>query len=132
MDSTDVKAFSGRATTVEALWERGLGIFYDDMDFSKEKITDHTTLEDTKRTLEIVQTDASKQYGSHEFKVGQKHIKIRLSRIMKRLDLLSNLGDAAMKAAPETVSVVWSAFRMLFKVFRPRPRPGRRIARLTV
>jgi len=105
MDSTNAKAISGRAATVEALWEDGLKLFYDDMDFSREKITDSTTLEDTKRMLKTVQTDASKQYGSHDFTVGQKHIEIRLSRIMKRLELLSNLGDAAMKAAPETISV---------------------------
>ena len=42
---------------------------------------------------------------------------IKLERAMKRLEVLFQIGDAAMNAAPETVSLVWMAFRMIFSGF---------------
>jgi hypothetical protein len=124
MASTNAKAISGRFVTVEALWEEAQRLLREDL--GTEKITDSTTLQETIRTLRDVQTQSSKQYSSGD------RVNFKLSRILKRLNLLLNFGDAAMKSAPETVSVVWSAFRMLIRVCHPRLRSSRMIARLIV
>lgn len=36
--------------------------------------------------------------------------------LLDRLDLIAEIGDIAMKGAPEIVGLVWTGFRFIFKV----------------
>lgn len=99
------------------LWEKAKDLFYSQMGGAiAGKLRDTSTLEDTMRALNTAQAKLSKEYGSHDAHIAGRTIEINLSRIMERLELLMQIGDQSMKFAPETVSLVWSAFRMIFTV----------------
>lgn len=40
----------------------------------------------------------------------------RFGRLLERLDLMVEIGDVAMKGAPEIVGLVWAGFRFVFNV----------------
>lgn len=40
----------------------------------------------------------------------------RCGPILERLDVIAEIGDLAVKAAPESVGLVWAGFRLVFKV----------------
>ncbi|KAI9733140.1 MAG: hypothetical protein M1834_003687 [Cirrosporium novae-zelandiae] len=112
------KLEKGDFVGVGLLWEEGRKIFYETL--SKDISTtlrDETTLSDTIEDLRYAQEKASKEYGTHTVQAGNSTISFQLDRIMKRLDLMLEIGDDTMDCAPDTVSLAWSAFRMIFKVF---------------
>lgn len=45
--------------------------------------------------------------------------------ILERLDVIAEIGDIAMKAAPESIGLVWTGFRFVFKVGTSCNRYGR-------
>ncbi|KAF2201436.1 hypothetical protein GQ43DRAFT_37744 [Delitschia confertaspora ATCC 74209] len=101
------------------LWEEGKKLFYDDMGEMKgETIKENATLADVMETLQIASSKASKEYGEHSIRKDKKPlITVQLSRIMGRLQALAQVGDAYMEFAPETVSLVWMSFRLIFTGF---------------
>lgn len=116
MDPTALGRKYGESTP-DRLWEEAKEIFYQDLGQAKMvKLDDTTRLEDTINSLKLAQNKASNEYGTHTLRIGRKDIDIRVGRIMRRLELILQVGDAAMKFGPETVSLVWSAFRMVFTV----------------
>jgi hypothetical protein len=97
------------------LWEEAKRLFYNDIGDTKgEKLKDSTTLADTVESLRNASKKATKEYGEHTIRKG---ITFKLGRIMKRLEVFMQVGDAYMSLAPETVSLVWMAFRMIFTGF---------------
>lgn len=40
----------------------------------------------------------------------------RCGPLLERLDVIAEIGDIAMRAAPESVGLVWTGFRFVFKV----------------
>ena len=114
------KKFGDAPANIEYLWEEAKSIFYKDVGEAKiAKLYDRTSLQDTVNDLKLVQNKVSKEYGTHAVNVGGKEIDVRLGRIMTRLELMLQVGDVAMQFGPETVSLVWSAFRMIFTVCLP-------------
>jgi hypothetical protein len=100
------------------LWEQAKAIFYDGLGEKKaSKIRDSTTLQETIENLQKSKAKASKQYDNHTFAIGGNSVDFKLGNIMKRLELLLQVGDTAMHYAPESVSIVWAAFRMIFTGF---------------
>ena len=97
------------------LWEEAKRLFYNDIrDTKGERLKDNTTLAETVEHLRSASKKASKEYGEHTIGKG---ITIKLGRIKKRLEVFMQVGDAYMSSAPETVSLVWMAFRMIFTGF---------------
>ena len=105
------------SSSLDRLWEEAREIFYQDLGQAKRaKIDDTARLEDTIASLKLAQSKVSNEYRTHTLRVRSKDINIKVDRIMKRLELILQVGDVAMKSGPETVSLVWSAFRMVFIV----------------
>lgn len=103
--------------TPDRFWEEARDIFYQDLGQAKRaKLDDTTRLEDTVKSLKLAQSKVSNEYGTHTLRIGSKDIEVKVGRIMRRLELMLQVGDAAMQFGPETVSLVWSAFRMVFTV----------------
>lgn len=116
MESVVVSRKDG-GSAVDHFWEEARDIFYQDLSQNKSpKVDDTTRLEDTIKTLKLTQSKTSNEYRTHTLHVGSKDIDIKLGRIMRRLELILQVGDAATRFGPETVSLVWSAFRMVFTV----------------
>ena len=116
MDSTIVRG-SSEIPQPDPLWEEARDIFFQDLGQAKRvKFDDTTRLEDTITSLSLAQTKVSKEYGTHILRVGKKDLDVKVSRIMRRLELMLQVGDAAMRFGPESVSLVWSAFRLIFTV----------------
>lgn len=106
------------ADIVSELWEEAKAIFYDEIGEKKAaQVWDSTTLADTIQDLKTSKTRVSKQYSSHTVNIGGKSIDFKLGKIVQRLELLMQVGDTAMNSAPESVSLVWAAFRMMFTGF---------------
>jgi hypothetical protein len=102
---------------VSFLWQEARGIFLQQLDpkeRKKESFKDDATLDDTLKSLKLAQDKAASQYGTH---LAGKPIEFKLGRVMKRLELLLQMGDEAMRFAPESASYVWSAFRIIFTVW---------------
>ena len=103
---------------IDRLWEEAQLIFYNDIGEDKaEKLRDTTTLQDTIKNLKTSQTRVSKEYGTHSIKMHGKSMEFNIGKIMQRLELLLQVGDTAMNFAPEALSLVWAAFRMIFTGF---------------
>ncbi len=116
MDNIDKGGKDG-SSTADRFWEEARDIFYQDLSQAKRaKLDDTTRLEDTIQSLQLTQSKVSNEYRTHTLHVGSKDIDIKVGRIMRRLELMLQVGDAAMQFGPETVSLVWSAFRMVFTV----------------
>ena len=118
MESVVVSRKDG-GSAVDHFWEEARDIFYQDLGQNQNqtpKVDDTTRLEDTIKTLKLTQSKTSNEYRTHTLHVGSKDIDIKLGRIMRRLELILQVGDAATRFGPETVSLVWSAFRMVFTV----------------
>lgn len=104
-------------STTDRFWEEARDIFYQDLGQAKSaRLDDTTRLGDTIKSLKLTQSKVSDEYRTHTLRVGSKDIDIKVGRIMRRLELMLQVGDAAMQFGPETVSLVWSAFRMVFTV----------------
>lgn len=101
------------------LWEEAKRIFYDEVGKTQgEKIKDATSLAETMESLRNASSKASREYGEHSIRKDKKPIiTIKLGRIMQRLEIFMQMGDAYMSYAPETVSLVWMSFRMIFTGF---------------
>ena len=108
-------SINGKVTGIAAdgpLRERGRKSFLKEI--GGEKLKDSPTL---KKTMESLQK-ARQRYRQSMGIVGKNMLlDIKLGRVMKRLEVLFQVGDAAMNAAPEIVSLVWLAFRMIFSGF---------------
>ena len=116
MDSSVVKG-SGEIPQPDPLWEEARDIFFQDLGQAKRARFDDTTrLEDTITSLSLAQNKVSNEYGTHILRVGKKDVDVKVGRIMRRLELMLQVGDAAMQFGPESVSLVWSAFRLIFTV----------------
>ena len=116
MDSI-VFGASGEIPQPDPFWEEARDIFFQDLGQAKRvRFDDTTRLEDTITSLSLAQNKVSNEYGHHILRVGKKEINVKVSRIMRRLELILQLGDAAMQYGPESVSLVWSAFRLIFTV----------------
>ena len=104
-------------STLDRFWEEGGDIFYQGLGRAKgANIDDSTRLEDTIETLKLSKSLLSKEYGKYTLQVGAKDLDIKIGRIIKRLELRLQFGDAATQFGPETVSLAWLAFRMVFTV----------------
>ena len=104
-------------STPDRFWEEAREIFYQNLGQAKRaKIDDTTRLGDTIQSLKLTQSKVLNEYRTHTLRVGSKDIDIKVGRIMRRLELILQVGDTAMQFGPETVSLVWSAFRMVFTV----------------
>lgn len=113
----------------DPFWEEARDIFYQDLGPAKSaKLDDTTRLEDTLKSLKLAQSKVSNEYGTHTVRVGSKDIDIKVGRIMRRLELMLQVGDTAVQFGPETVSLVWSAFRMIFTVRLSSCRAHRMVA----
>ncbi|RYP47735.1 hypothetical protein DL768_006271 [Monosporascus sp. mg162] len=103
---------------LQVLWNQAREIFLTSLtsrDAKKEELRDDTaTLENTIKSLRQAQDKAAVAYGA---KFVGKPIEFKLGRVLQRLEVLVQMGDRAMQFAPETVSYVWSAFRILFAGF---------------
>lgn len=55
---------------------------------------DTIRLEDTIKSLQLAQSKVSNDYGIHTLRVGSKDIDIKVGRVMKRLELMLQVGDA--------------------------------------
>ena len=116
MDSTIVGG-NGGIPRPDPFWEEARDIFFQDLGQAKKaKFDDKTRLEDTITSLSLAQKKVSNEYGTHILRVGKKDVVVKVGRIMKRLELMLQIGDAAMQFGPESVSLVWSAFRLIFTV----------------
>ena len=101
----------------DSLWGEARDIFNHGFCRSKRpKVDDTTRLEDTIKTLKLAKSKVPNEYGTHTLHKGSKEIEINVGRIMRRLELILQDGDVAMNFGPETVSLVWSAVRMVFTV----------------
>ncbi|KAM0805820.1 hypothetical protein BDR22DRAFT_187859 [Usnea florida] len=117
MDSS-FKGGSGKIPRPDPLWEKARDIFFRDIGQAKRARFDDTTrLEETITSLSLAQNKIKNEYGKHSFHVGKKEVEVGVGRIMKRLELILQVGDAAMQFGPESVSLVWSAFRLIFTGF---------------
>ncbi|KAK4033823.1 hypothetical protein C8A01DRAFT_49666 [Parachaetomium inaequale] len=100
--------------SIDFLWKEARTQFLDQLPTRQrqheEALLDDTTLEDTLQTLSAAKDKAEKAYGT---KFKGKPVEIKLSRALNRLEFILRFGDAAMKFAPETVSCVWAAFRLV-------------------
>lgn len=103
------------------LWEEAKRLFYDDVGDAKgDHMKDSTTLKDTVDSLNIARNKVAREYGDHSLRLGKDKkpiVTIKLGRIMKRLEVFMAIGDAYIGCAPETVSLVWMSFRMIFTGF---------------
>ena len=116
MDSSVVGG-SGELPQPDPLWEEARDIFFQDLGQAKRARFDDTTrLEDTITSLNLAQNKVSNEYGTHILRVGKKDVEVKVGRIMRRLELILQVGDAAVQFGPESVSLVWSAFRLIFTV----------------
>ena len=116
MDST-VVGRSGGISQPDPLWEEARDIFFQDLGQAKRvRFEDTTRLEDTITSLSLAQNKVSNEYKTHIARVGKKDVEVKVGRIMKRLELMLQVGDLAMQFGPESVSLVWSAFRLIFTV----------------
>lgn len=108
----------GTTAKVESLWNEAKELFYQDIGDSKRaKLAEQTTLSATIADLKSIQGRVSKEYGTHVVHIGgNKTVDIKLGHVMKRLELLFQAGDVTMNFAPESVSLVWWAFRTIFTV----------------
>ena len=116
MDSTVVGG-NGEIALPDRFWQEARDIFFQDLGQAKRpKLDDTTRLEDTITSLSLAQSKVSNEYGTHILRVGRKDVDVKVGRIMRRLELILQVGDAAMQFGPESVSLVWSAFRLVFTV----------------
>lgn len=116
MESVVIDRKNG-GSAVDPFWEEARDVFLQDLSQNKSsKIDDTTRLEDTIKTLKLTQSKTWKEYRTHTLYVGSKDVEIKVGRIMRRLELILRVGDAATRFGPETVSLVWSVFRMVFTV----------------
>ena len=110
-------SIKGGDSTPDRFWEEARELFYQDLSQNKRvEVDDTTRLEDTIKTLKLAQNKVSREYRTHTMHFGSKNINLQVGRIMKRLELILQIGDAATEFGPQTVSLVWSAFRMVFTV----------------
>ena len=108
---------SGQVPQPDPFWEEARDIFFQDLGPAKRvRFEDTTRLEDTITSLSLAQNKVSNEYGTHILRVGKKDVEVKVGRIMRRLELILQVGDAAMQFGPESVSLVWSAFRLVFTV----------------
>ncbi|KAF7927080.1 hypothetical protein BELL_0979g00010 [Botrytis elliptica] len=114
-DGTSLQKNSVPKIHADSLWKTATDLFYNELGASGGKNKDGTaTIEEAISELKIAQTKLSKEYGDHELFHG---VKIKLGSVLKRLELISQVGDAATKFAPETVSLAWAGFRFIFMGF---------------
>lgn len=115
----------GHTIDTSPLWEAAQKLFTKEVSEAGKDLMSagKATLEETISDLRKTQEKASRQYSDHIVHFGSTKssaagstITIRLKSIFDKLDLLCQLGDAAMSAAPESVSLVWMGFRMIFMV----------------
>ena len=80
------------------LWEEGKRLFYEEIGEKKtEKLSDSSTLEQTIKSLREASTKAAHEYGEHSLRIeNKKVITIKLGKIMKRLEILLQIGDSYM------------------------------------
>jgi hypothetical protein len=76
----------------------------------EEARREHIRLEDTVKSLSQAKCKAEAAYGT---KFQGKAAEIKLSRVLRRLDIILRVGDDAMKFAPAAASSVWAAFRVV-------------------
>ena len=104
--------------STDSLWKEAKDLFYGDLGIPAEDIRDDTaTIENTISVLKITREKVDKEYGNHELFLG---VNLKLGSILKRLELISQVGDAAVKFAPETISLAWAGFRFIFMVSKIR------------
>ncbi|KAL8792428.1 MAG: hypothetical protein Q9195_004961 [Heterodermia aff. obscurata] len=76
----------------------------------RQFLQDKASLEDARQSATSLQNDSNRKYGSTEGR--WKGISAKWIRsIMGNLDQFLTLGDASMKAAPDSVGLVWFAIR---------------------
>ncbi|KAF9641148.1 ankyrin domain protein [Lasiodiplodia theobromae] len=76
-------------------------------------------IEDTIQSLKATGNQARNKYRTHKVKTsgGKELFEYNIRRILTRLEMMFQMVDSTMSFAPQLASVVWTAFRMLFKCF---------------
>jgi len=99
---------------MEFLWQEArvqfLGQLSGRQQAQEEARREHTTLEDTVKSLSQAKDKADQAYGT---KFHGKPVEVKLSRVLHRLDIILSIGDDAMKFAPAGASYVWATFRLV-------------------
>lgn len=72
-------------------------------DQAKESLRDETTLAETIESLRQAQEKAVASFGPKFVGSGAE---VQLGRVLQRLQCITHVGDAAMKAAPDTAGYV--------------------------
>ncbi len=85
------------------------------LDYLKDNVTAENALATCKNVKERAEREYSKGYVL-TIKGKQFINKEKLGKILQRVEGFVRAGDLAVKAGPETVGLVWSAFRMLLQV----------------
>ncbi|KAB2570628.1 Ankyrin-1 [Lasiodiplodia theobromae] len=76
-------------------------------------------IQDIIQSLKATGNQARNKYGTHKVKTsgGKELFEYNIGRILTRLEMMFQMVDSTMSFAPQLASVVWTAFRMLFKGF---------------
>ena len=94
------------------LWEEGIRIFRDklkadeggDLSAVEQFLTDNSTLNQALETCELAKKQAGSKYS------------VRMTRILKKMQMFAQFGDIAIQHHPDTTALVWAAFRMMLQV----------------
>lgn len=104
-------------TVMDVLWHEARILFLGELktkDQAKESLRDETTLAETLVSLQQAQKKAVASFGP---KFVGSRAEVQVGRVLQRLQYITHVGNAAMKAAPDTAGYVWSAFRLAFMTF---------------
>lgn len=108
-------------------WEQAKRIFHDklkdeeggDLTKVQEFLRDNTTVKQAIESCESARRKADSEYSEGYVTVAGKELFLRkrLARILKKVQMFVQFGDIAIQYNPETMSLVWAAFRMMLQVY---------------
>lgn len=107
------------ASPSATLWDEGLNTFLEDLrsrgtpkNVIDGFLADKATAEETRRSAQSLQADTGKKYGGVEV-AGKKVPGKWIAAIMDNIGRFVQIGDYAMKGAPETVGLAWWAIKQV-------------------
>ncbi|KAK8220654.1 ankyrin repeat-containing domain protein [Phyllosticta capitalensis] len=102
------------------LWEQAKSLLREDTDTSDWQLfTSFQSDASPKEVLESIkkgQDRAQDRYKPHSVTIMSKKFEFHVGRIMKKMRTICSMVDSGMVYAPESASIVWSAFRTLTRV----------------
>jgi hypothetical protein len=108
----------------KANWDKARDIFKSKLEKDHKTdaielfLKDYTSIEDVQKTADKIGQDANNNYKEGYVTIGGKKLlrKEKIATLLERVRQLANIGDIAVKAAPETIGLVWCGFRMMLSV----------------